>query len=136
METKRISRREFVKGAALAAAGLVAAACAPPPIPQEKRSGAILQKELEVICATPTPPLSPEDEALEQRAKELADIYSKHIELGTIGIDIIGTKEEPVYLPYVYDCVPDPSSFGCSLVPSLPHMPSSFFTTQIQTRKG
>jgi len=49
MRAKRLSRREFLRGAALTGAGLVAAACAPPAPPPPPQ----VVKETVVVAGTP-----------------------------------------------------------------------------------
>jgi branched-chain amino acid transport system substrate-binding protein len=60
MATKRLTRREFLRGAALTGAGLVAAACAPSPTPTEAPAPEVVEvtkvvKETVVVEATPEP---------------------------------------------------------------------------------
>jgi ABC-type branched-subunit amino acid transport system substrate-binding protein len=49
MSAKRLTRREFIRGAALTGAGLVVAACAPPPTPPPPQ----IVKETVVVAGTP-----------------------------------------------------------------------------------
>jgi branched-chain amino acid transport system substrate-binding protein len=60
MDVKRLTRREFLRGAALTGAGLVAAACAPSPTPAEAPAPEVVEvtkvvKETVVVEATPEP---------------------------------------------------------------------------------
>jgi branched-chain amino acid transport system substrate-binding protein len=60
MATKRLTRREFLRGAALTGVGVVAAACAPSPPPTEAPAPEVVEvtkvvKETVVVEATPEP---------------------------------------------------------------------------------
>jgi branched-chain amino acid transport system substrate-binding protein len=54
MDTKSLTRREFLRGAALAGAGLAAAACGPAPTPEVKEVTKVV-KETVVVEVTPEP---------------------------------------------------------------------------------
>jgi hypothetical protein len=105
---KTLTRRRFLTLAAAAAGAASLAGCS---MGHGEEPAAISDEKLKAACSTPTPPLSAEDEALRQKAIELASTYSRHLDLRALGIEIEKTEEGLAYWPYVNGSVPNPEPY-------------------------